>query len=135
MKLRLLPNLRIIVVTIMPVSREYLDYVVDLLSVAGTITARRMFGGAGLYLKGLFFALIADDVLYFKVDDSNRADYVAAGSEPFRPFSSYEMSYYEVPADVLEDEEKLRVWAEKALAAARKGGAGREKKRTLRGNK
>lgn len=51
----------------MPVSQEYLDYVLDLLSIVGPVTARRMFGGAGLYLKGLFFALVADDALYFTV--------------------------------------------------------------------
>lgn len=106
----------------MPVSSEYLDYVVDLLSVVGPVQARRMFGGAGLYLHGVFFALIADDVLYFKVDESNKSDYVSAGMEPFRPYGkgSYEMSYYAVPADVLEDEVQLKEWATRAVAAATK---------------
>jgi DNA transformation protein len=30
----------------------------------GFVTARRMFGGAGIYRDGMMFALIADDVLY-----------------------------------------------------------------------
>jgi DNA transformation protein len=104
----------------MPVSQEYLDYVLDQLKVVGQVTARRMFGGAGLYLGGAFFALVADDVLYFKVNDSNKADYVAAGMEPFRPYGSgsYAMSYYEVPADVLEDEDRIEDWAKKSLATA-----------------
>ena len=111
----------------MPVSREYLEYVLDQLRTLGQITAKRMFGGAGIYLGGRFFGLVAEDVLYFKVDDANRKDYLDAGSGPFRPFGSYEMSYYEVPADVLEDSERLREWAEKALAAAEKSGKGRKK--------
>lgn len=81
-----------------------------------------MFGGAGLYCDGLFFALVADDVLYFKVDDSNRADYEAAGMGPFKPFPDKQgvMQYYEVPIDVLENRQTLRDWAEKALDVARR---------------
>lgn len=111
----------------MPVSQEYLEYVLDQMKALGQVTAKRMFGGAGLYLRGRFFGLIAEDVLYFKVDDANRKDYLDAGSKPFRPFGTYDMSYYEVPVDVLEDVEQLREWAEKALAAAEKSGKRRKK--------
>ncbi|MHB8846567.1 MAG: TfoX/Sxy family protein [Nitrospirota bacterium] len=105
----------------MPVSNEYLVYIQDLLSVIGLVQAKRMFGGAGLYHQGLFFGLVADDVLYFKVDDSNKTDYEAAGSGPFRPFGTYAMSYYEVPADVLEDPDELASWARKAVEVAGRG--------------
>ena len=65
-------------------------------------------------------ALIADDILYFKVDDSNRGDYERAGMEAFRPFEHKKMTmqYYEVPIEVLENREKLRQWANKSLAIA-----------------
>jgi DNA transformation protein len=102
----------------MPVSREYLDYIADQLKAFGPVTMKRMFGGAGLYHQGAFFGLVADDVLYFKVNDMNKADYEAAGSGPFKPFGTYEMSYYEVPADVLEDSDVLSPWARKAFEAA-----------------
>ena len=70
----------------------------------GDVTPRNMFGGTGLYSDGVFFGLIARDVLYFKVDDTNRGDYEARGSEPFRPYDDrpYSMSYHEVPVEVLE---------------------------------
>ncbi len=102
----------------MSVSKGYLDFVLEQLECAGTVTARRMFGGVGLYIEGVFCALIADDVLFFKVDDENRADYDLAGMEPFRPFGkeSYAMGYYRVPLDVLENTEELKAWAEKAFA-------------------
>ena len=105
----------------MPVSEEYLTYVVDQLAGLGAVETRRMFGGVGIYFAGLFFALIADDVLYFKVGDCNRADYEAAGTEPFRPFPDkpIEMGYYEVPIEVLEDRDQLRQWAQKAADVAR----------------
>jgi len=103
----------------MPVSGNYLQYVLDLLKVLGPVSAKRMFGGAGLYHQGAFFGLVADDVLYFKVDDTNKADYEVAGSGPFKPFGTYAMSYYEVPADVLEDPDELGLWARKAFEAVR----------------
>lgn len=115
----------------MSISDEYLEYVLDQLSSTGHVTSRRMFGGAGLYLDGVFFALIADDVLYFKVDDSNRPDYEAADMGPFRPFEerSQVMQYYEVPVDVLEDREQLGLWAKKAVVVALRKRSGSRKRK------
>ena len=105
----------------MPVSPSFQTFVVDQLSrVVPQARARRMFGGVGIYSGKVFFALIADDTLYFKVDDSNQADFEARQMGPFRPYG-YEgevMQYYQVPDDLLEDVEALRPWVEKALAVA-----------------
>jgi len=121
----------------MAVSESYLEFVMEKLERLGTVTARKMFGGVGLYFEGTFFALIDDDVLYFKVDDFNEAEFQRAGMEPFHPFGvdSYSMKYYTVPADALEDDAELRKWAEGAIAAAaRKAskGKGATKKRRKR---
>lgn len=116
----------------MAVSANYLSYVLDQLSGLGGLQSRRMFGGIGLYCDDRFFALIDDDVLYFKVDDSNRADYVSRGCEAFKPFEGVvSMNYYRVPEDVLEDSDEARVWARKsvAVAAAKKKAPSRKKKR------
>ncbi len=106
----------------MSVSESYRSYIMEQLEGFGQVTAKYMFGGVGLYLEGLFFALISNDILYFKVDESNQPDFEAAGMGPFRPYGdkSYAMKYYEVPADVLEERETLRVWADRALAVARR---------------
>ena len=108
----------------MAVSDEFLDYVLDQFSDWDDVSARRMFGGAGLYCDGFMFGLIADDVAYLKVDDSNREDFEKAGSSAFNPYhektKTYSMSYYEIPADVLEDRQLLSHWAERALVVARK---------------
>jgi len=107
----------------MAVDDGYLAYILDQLTPFGTVTARKMFGGASLAHRGLAFALIADDALYFKVDDTNRADYEAQDCQPFRPFEdkAYVMSYYEVPPGVLDDPDELKVWATKSFAiSARK---------------
>jgi len=91
-----------------------------------------MFGGIGLYTGGVFFALIDDDSLYFKVDETTRAEFEGVGSRPFRPYGedSYSMQYYEVPADVLESPVLLTHWAGKAVAVARKATAKRKRPRS-----
>jgi len=108
----------------MAVSDEFIEYVVDQLAGWGEVSARKMFGGAGLYCDGVMFGLIADDIAYLKVDDSNREDFIKAGSSAFNPYpekvKSAVMSYYEIPADILEDAEHLGKWAERALIVARK---------------
>jgi DNA transformation protein len=103
------------------VSDEFRDYVLEQLASAGKVSPRRMFGGVGLYLDGLFFALIDDDTLYFKTDDANRPRFEQAGSRPFCPYPDrpgHVMAYWAVPAEVLEDAEQLREWTRESLAAA-----------------
>ena len=101
----------------MAISDDYLNYVLDQLECTGPVISKKMFGEVGLYLGGVFFALIAADVLYFKVDELNRHDYEAKGMGSFKPFGekSYALQYYEVPIDVLEDRDKMKVWSDKAL--------------------
>lgn len=96
----------------MAVSNDFLEYVEDQLSEL-QITHRKMFGGAGLYRDGKVFGLVADDTVYFKVDDSNRMKYLDSGSSKFKPFPDKEMymSYYEIPPEVLENSVELCSWA------------------------
>jgi len=86
------------------------------------VRARPMFGGVGIYAGELFFALIANDTLYFKVDDSNRPDFEKLGMKPFQPYGegSEAMKYYALPEGLLEDPAALRPWAEKSIAVAAK---------------
>lgn len=106
----------------MAVSKDLETYIVEQLRPAGEVSARRMFGGVGIYIDDIFCALIAPDsgALYFKVDDSNRAEYEAAGARPFVPYKDRAtiMSYYEVPEEVIEDSDELLRWVKKARAAA-----------------
>jgi DNA transformation protein len=102
-------------------SADFLAYVLDQLAGLEDVTSRRMFGGAGLYCDEFFFGLIADDVLYLRVDDSNRADYSTRGMAQFRPYADrpqVSMSYYETPADVLENAGELVTWARRSVEVA-----------------
>jgi DNA transformation protein len=100
---------------------DQLEFVSEKLQALGPVVSRRMFGGVGFYLDGVFFALMMDDRLYFKVDDRSRRDFEAEGMEPFVPFENREtsLSYFEVPERVLQNRAVLKAWAGKALAAAR----------------
>ena len=97
----------------MPATKAFLDLVLERLASLGTGTGKSMFGGFGVFLEGEMFGLISNDVLYLKADDSNRADYVARGSNQYKP-----MPYFRVPDDVFEDAEELRVWAKKSITIA-----------------
>jgi len=103
------------------VSDAFRDFALDQLGRVTPVSARRMFGGVGIYAGGLFFALMDNNRLYFKVSDSNRPDFEARGMGPFRPYGDdgAAMQYYEVPPDVLEDVEALGPWVAKAVAVAR----------------
>jgi DNA transformation protein len=81
-----------------------------------------MFGGLTFFAEGRAFALVAEDTLYFKVDDSNRPDFEAAGMGPFLPFGDPDkpMQYYQLPEEVLEDPDLLGAWMAKAIAVASK---------------
>ena len=108
-------------------SDPLLDHLVDHLSPLGTAQGRPMFGGFGVYLDGFIIGLIAFDTFYLKADDTNRPDFEAAGAEPFRYRRSHQTAtintYWECPADVLEEPELLRDWAAKSLAVSRRAKA------------
>jgi DNA transformation protein len=111
------------------VTDAFRAFVLDQLDALEDVTSRAMFGGVGLYCRGLFFAIIARDTLYLKVDDQTRADFVDAGMSPFRPYANRPgtMNYYSVPVAVLESALELQRWARKAVAAAARA-AERERK-------
>ena len=111
---------------------DYLRWVLEQLSGAEGVSFRRMFGAFGLYRNEVFFGIISGDTLFFKVSDANRADYETRGMARFRPYRNkplLSMSYYEVPADVLEDADECVGWAMRAVAA----GAAKQKPHKRRG--
>lgn len=102
------------------VSDAFKSFVLDQLADLGDVTSRSMFGGVGLYHRGVFFGIIARDVLYLKVDDHNRPDYETPGMKPFKPYPDRAgtMQYYAVPVEILESGFELAAWARKAIDAA-----------------
>ena len=108
----------------MAVSSSFLDFAKETFAVFGEISIRRMFGGAGAYCDGLFFAVLDDETVYLKTDEVTRGEFESAGLEPF----SFEMkdgavtstSYFAAPEGMFDDEDELRRWTTLALDAARR---------------
>jgi DNA transformation protein len=107
------------------VSPSFRQFVLDQLEELGDVTPRSMFGAVGLYQRGVFFGIVAGDVLYLKADASTRGDYERAGMSPFRPYPnrSGTMQYYAVPLSVLESAGELAKWARAAVAVANRAPA------------
>src|SRR5438067_9560099 len=102
------------------VSDAFRSFVLDQLAELGDVMPKAMFGGVGLYHRGVFFGIIARDTLYLKVGDANCADYESAGMKPFKPYADRPgtMRYYAVPIDILESPIDLARWARAAIAVA-----------------
>jgi TfoX/Sxy family transcriptional regulator of competence genes len=102
------------------VSAPFKAFVLDQFDELGDVVPRSMFGGVGLYWRGVFFGIIARDTLYLKVGDENRRDYDRAGMKPFRPYAhrAGTMQYFAVPVSVLESASELAAWARKSIAVA-----------------
>ncbi|MDN5782621.1 MAG: TfoX/Sxy family protein [Luteimonas sp.] len=100
-----------------------IDHLLELLAPLGAATARRMFGGWGVYLVGEIVVLFARGVAYAKTDALTRAAFEAAGSAPFvfeARGRAVETSYWSLPEAALDSSEALQPWAQLALAAARR---------------
>jgi DNA transformation protein and related proteins len=107
---------------------EFVDYVIELLGPFGTVAAKRMFGGHGIYLDGLMFALVAREGLWLKADEMNRAEFEAARCEVFtysRGGAQATIGFYRAPPEALESSAEMLPWARSAYAAALRANARR----------
>lgn len=102
----------------MAISASFVAYVLEQLAGVRRVTSRRMFGGAGLYSDDVFFAVIDNDTLFFKVNDETRKKYIKRRMPPFAPMPGKApmTGYYQVPPKVLEDADELTTWAKEAVA-------------------
>ncbi|MBP7666427.1 MAG: TfoX/Sxy family protein [Burkholderiaceae bacterium] len=102
-------------------------HALELLAPLGPARARRMFGGAGIYLDAHFVALIADDALYLRADPVAQPAFQAAGSQPFC-YSTKDgrrtvMAYWSAPEAAMESPAEMRPWALLALESALRAAA------------
>jgi DNA transformation protein len=98
---------------------SFKDFVIDQLDGLPGLRCKGMFGGYGIYADEVFFAIVHDGAIYFKVDEVSVGEYVALDMGPFQPNAKQTLkSFYEVPPDILEDRGILHRWAEGAIACA-----------------
>lgn len=99
-------------------SREWLE---ERFATLPELDVRRLFSGFGLYSADVIFGIHSRGRVYFKVDDTSVADFLARGAEPFCPRPGQKLGrYYEVPSEVVDDEDELLTWARRAVVAAQK---------------
>lgn len=113
---------------------DFRDFVLDQLRRATPlpVTHRAMFGAVGVYAGGCFFAIVDEDVVYFKVDEATRPDFEARGSAPFLPYDDPDRpmrGYWRLPDEVLEDAGELAGWVERAVEVARRADARKKPRR------
>jgi DNA transformation protein len=104
----------------MPVTEAAVQSLLAPISAVRPITSRKMFGGIGIYCDGVFFAVIDDDRLYFKVGEGNLADYEALSAAQWTidgP-NGGPMPYREVPTEILNAADILGDWVDKAVRVA-----------------
>lgn len=99
------------------------DFTLDVLSslrLMRGVSARNMFGGAGIYYEGVFFGLTAYDRFYLRVDDKTRPKFIDAGMSCFSPHADVKMqNYFEVPEHIMRRAEELCQWASEAFDIAK----------------
>lgn len=106
----------------------------DLLAEVGPVRIRRMFGGQGVFIDDMMFALEADGVLYIKADTETENVFSDAGSEKF----SYavangkilSLGYWSLPDEALDDPSAAEIWARRGIEAARRAALAKLHKKT-----
>ena len=110
----------------MSVSQATIAFACDILSGVGEVSARRMFGAAGLYVRGVMFALIDDDRIFLKTDEALRIDLAAAGADSWiyteakgpKAGVPQTTSYWSLPDSANDDPEEAAGWGQRALQVA-----------------
>lgn len=117
-------------------SADLIAHLQDLAADFGALSARRMFGGYGIYHDGVMIGLISSDVLYLKIDDQSRERFRAAGSEPFmytRRGETVPTSYWSVPEAAMDSPQDMRPWLRLGYEAAlRKANAPKRKAKSAK---
>lgn len=107
----------------MAVSSDFAEFVKDQLAPVRGLSSGRFFGGIGLSAAGVQFAMVMDHSLYFVVGDATRRKYEEMGSGCFSYVTKKGRvavkKYYEVPAEFIEDPDRLLGLANESIDVAR----------------
>ncbi len=110
--------------------KQYVAYLLELMHAVGAVHARPMFGGHGIFLDKLMFALVSDGILYLKADDDTRAAFKEKDLDAFsyiKRGKAFKLGYFQAPEEALEDPQEMTVWANQAYTVAFKANAGNTK--------
>jgi len=111
--------------------KEFTNYIVDLMQSIGTVSAKRMFGGYGIFLDGLMFALISNGLLYLKADAENKEIFIKNKLDAFsymKKGKECHLAYFQSPENAIEDPDIMNSWAKASYAAALRAAAKKQQK-------
>ena len=115
----------------MVASDSFVEFLREQLAPLGRVTMRRMFGKTGVFCDGLMFAMVTDNMLYFRVDDANRAALNEAESSPPLNYEKQgeiiDLSFWRAPERLFDEPDELIAWARAAIAAAGRVAAKRQR--------
>lgn len=111
-------------------NNEFVNYITELMQSIGPVRSKRMFGGHGLFLDGLMFALISDNVLYFKTDGASVDQFKSKALPAFSYFKQgkeFKIAYYQAPEEAMENTDEMNYWANQAFSVALKAASRKTK--------
>jgi DNA transformation protein len=95
---------------------SFRDFALEQLAALDGLRCKRMFGGYGVYSGEQFFGIVYDGRLYFKTNPETLPEYLKHHAAVFAPSEKQVLkNYREVPVDILEDSDRLLLWARKAV--------------------
>lgn len=97
------------------------NYVTEQLAFLGPISNRPIFGVIGIFIEDRLLGIVAHESLYLHTGPGNCGDYLSRGSKQFKPYpNAFDLTtdHHQVPPDIVSDVDQLKVWGERALAAA-----------------
>ena len=115
----------------MVASDSFADFLREQLAPLGRIALRRMFGKTGVFCDGTMLGMVTDNMLYLRVDASNRAAFKEA--EAFPPLNyqkkgaTIDLAFWRAPERLFDEPDELVEWARLALGAARRVSAKRRR--------
>ena len=113
----------------MVASDSFAEFLREQLAPLGRVSLRRMFGKSGVFCDGIMLGMVADNMLFLRVDEQNRDAFREAADSPPLSYekkgSTIDLAFWRAPERLFDEPEELVAWARLALAAARRVAARR----------
>lgn len=107
----------------MPLNSPFVKHALDALNAVAPVSFRRIFNGVGIYHKGVQFAIILQDQLFFRASEDSRCLFEAQKMPAFQPRGAdlIESFFYQLPDELLDKPDELKYWMRIAVEAAHQG--------------
>ena len=107
----------------MAINAEFMTYLEDMFAVVPDTSIKKMFGGVGVFRRGLMYGLaLSDGRISLKADEETIPDYEAEGCVEWeykrKDGKAATMGYWYIPERLNDDSEALLEWSMKAFDVA-----------------